>query len=126
MHTPEIKLVEDLDPTCVQLAHGFRQWGYFLILLFFIIEKKYYSENHWIVYTGLLLFLLIAWGSRYTAILTRQLHQRQISLAQIAGASLEFLFLVSFIWFYNPMFVFTLSFLFRFCRLLWTLLLFYK
>lgn len=103
------------------LLHLLNKWqlmlacgGLFVMVIFFAIEQKYYHANPWIVFTGLFLFMLIAWGSRYTAILTRQLHQRQISLAQIAGASLEFLFLLSFIWFFDPMWVFPLGLLLRF------------
>lgn len=88
--------------------------AFLLLLCFFAIEGNYYRENHWILIIGLVLFLVIAWGSRYTAILTRQLHQKQISLAQIIGSSVEFLCLLSFIWYYDPMWVFPLCFLFRF------------
>lgn len=88
--------------------------GFIMIFIFFITEDLYYRENLIFVITALFLFLWIAWGARYTAILTHHLKQRQISMALIAGATLEFLFMLCFIWHFDPMWVFPISFLFRF------------
>ena len=88
--------------------------GIVILCFFFGIEKNYLFNNTSIVVIGLLLFLLIGIFSQYTALLTKQLKQKEISLAQMIGSSLEFIFILSTIWFISPLLVFSGGLLLRF------------
>lgn len=83
-------------------------------LVFFILQKNYLQENLFIVIISLLLFSFIAGFSQFAAILTGQLRQRELSIAQMTGATIEFLFIIICIWNFNPLIIFTCGILLRF------------
>lgn len=88
--------------------------GVIILMLFFGIEKEYLSNNSPIVILSILLFVLIGFFSQYTALLTRQLRQKEISISQMIGSSIEFVFILSTIWFISPLLVFSCALLLRF------------
>ncbi len=88
--------------------------GIVILIFFFVLEKDYASKNLSIVVISLVLFGLFGFFSQYTALLTRQLKQKEISLAQMIASSIEFIFIISAVWFVSPLLVFTMGLLFRF------------
>ncbi len=88
--------------------------GLIILLGFFIWESEYWSDNYLIVCLSLLLFTIIGRCSLYPSLLTHHLKQKEISLAQMTGATLEFIFLFSTIWSWDPVFVFCTGFVIRF------------
>lgn len=88
--------------------------GMVLLLCFFAIEKNYVANNASIVMISILLFALIGFFSHYPALLTRQLKQKEISIAQISGSTFEFIFIISSIWFISPLLVFSGGLFIRF------------
>ncbi|MBV6473691.1 MAG: hypothetical protein JPMHGGIA_01984 [Saprospiraceae bacterium] len=83
-------------------------------MVFFGVEGDYLTAHFPVVVMSMVLLLLIACGSRDAALLTRELRQRELGLAQMTGASFEFALLVSLIWHYDPLLVFPAAFLLRF------------
>jgi O-antigen/teichoic acid export membrane protein len=88
--------------------------GILILLLFFSIEKDYATDNFIIVILCLLLFGMFGFFSQYTALLTRQLRQKEISISQIIASSLEFIVIITMVWFVSPLLVFTFGLFFRF------------
>ena len=117
----------ELSSKVFQMLGRIQNWlalaGTVILLLFFLLEGNYYRENPYIVLLSLFLFTMIAFGSRYPALLTRSFQQRVISLSQIVSSSFEFLCVLIFIWHFDPVFIFALAFCLRF--LVFYLLCFY-
>ncbi|MFZ1256789.1 MAG: oligosaccharide flippase family protein [Saprospiraceae bacterium] len=109
----------------------FIQWmlvilGLILIALFFIWESNYLMMNPIIVLNSLLLFIIIGGFSYYASILSHYLKQKQVSISQMAGASCEFIFIVSTIWYFSPLIVFSIGLLIRFSVYYFVCYLYYK
>ena len=85
-----------------------------LIVLFYLVDVHYLRSNALVAGMSLLLFASIAVGSQYTSLLTRQFMQKQMAIAQIAGATLEFILILSLIHFFEPLLVFSSAMLVRF------------
>lgn len=84
-----------------------------VISSFYLWEHQYLQTNPWIAGVSILLLLTIGLGSYYPTILIHHLKQRQISIIQMLSGSLEFIIIVSAIWFVDPIFVFSIGLLFR-------------
>lgn len=85
-----------------------------LLFLFYLIDGKYLAENTFLVVLSFGLLVVIALGAAYPALLTRQLRQKEMSTAQMIGASLEIVFILIFIWYFDPLVIFATAFFIRF------------
>lgn len=85
-----------------------------LLMLFYFIDGKYLDENTFLVVLSFGLLITIVSGAEYPALLTRQLRQKEMSIAQMIGASLEIIFILVFIWHFDPLVIFTTAFFIRF------------
>lgn len=88
--------------------------GIVLIASFYVIESKYWYENSFVAIMALLLFGTIAVGSRYTSMLTRMLRQRELGIAQISGATAEFIVILGLLRTFEPLSIFTVALFIRF------------
>lgn len=87
--------------------------GTAILFVFFLLQREYLHENPYIVLLSLILFPMIAAGSKYPALLTQSFQQRTISLSQIVSSSIEIVCILIFIWNNNPVLVFASAFCLR-------------